>query len=138
MEYLAKDGLSQDDMLMQSFDEDAHELPWFAGSHVYPLYPGAAASFSPLCTDVPTLKAGVAEGKRAVMSMARALLQEELEAGADAFEEAHMHESNIMPLVGKDLLGLRQGAAAARGAATAAAAAAGAGSSGRRYRLWGR
>ncbi len=43
MNYLAKDGLSQDDMLLRSFDEDAHELPWFAGAHVFPLYPGPAA-----------------------------------------------------------------------------------------------
>jgi hypothetical protein len=41
---LAQDGLSQDEMLLAAADrEDAHELPWFAGAHVYPLYPGAAA-----------------------------------------------------------------------------------------------
>ena len=41
---LAADGISQDEMLMAAAArDDAHELPWFAGTHVYPLYPGPAA-----------------------------------------------------------------------------------------------
>jgi hypothetical protein len=44
LDYLMKDGLNQDEMLLRAAtDEAAHELPWFAGAHVYPLYPGAAA-----------------------------------------------------------------------------------------------
>lgn len=44
VDYLMKDGLSQDDMLLRAASEEAaHELPYFAGTHVYPLYPGAAA-----------------------------------------------------------------------------------------------
>lgn len=44
MESLVKDGMSQDDQLMRSFDEDAHTLPWFSGAHVYPIYPSPHAS----------------------------------------------------------------------------------------------
>ena len=44
VDYLMADGLSQDDMLLKAAtEEEAHKLPWFAGTHVYPLYPGAAA-----------------------------------------------------------------------------------------------
>lgn len=44
LEYLEKDGLTQDDQLLKAAtQEDAHELPWFAGAHVLPLYPGTDA-----------------------------------------------------------------------------------------------
>lgn len=43
------------------------------GGHVYPVYPGAAASFAPLCTHVPTLQAGRQEGYRSVHKLAAAL-----------------------------------------------------------------
>lgn len=43
------------------------------GGHVYPLYPGAAASFAPLCTHVPTLQAGRQEGYRSVHKLWAAL-----------------------------------------------------------------
>ena len=138
-EYLAKDGLSQDDMLLRSFDEDAAAQPWFAGSHVFPLYPGPAASFSPLCTDVPTLKAGVAEGRRAVMRLAQALLaplegaalgegrrggRSAGSSGREAEPELLLMESNIMPLASGELGAPHAPAAAARRS--------------RLSRLWGR
>ena len=77
VEHLVKDGCSQDEMLAKALldHENAPRSPWFAGAHVYPVYPRrAAASFSPLCTDVPTLKVGVAEGRRMVMEIAKAAL----------------------------------------------------------------
>jgi len=77
VEHLVKDGCSQDEMLAKALldHENAPRLPWFAGAHVYPVYPRrAASSFSPLCTDVPTLKVGVAEGRRMVMEIAKAAL----------------------------------------------------------------
>lgn len=43
------------------------------GGHVYPVYPGTAASFSPLCTHVPTLQAGRQEGYHCVYKLAAAL-----------------------------------------------------------------
>lgn len=44
LEQLARDGLAQDDQLLQTLTHPApYELPWFAGAHVYPLYPGSAA-----------------------------------------------------------------------------------------------
>ena len=44
MAALQRDGLGQDDQLLKALTHPApHELPWFAGAHVYPLYPGAAA-----------------------------------------------------------------------------------------------
>lgn len=116
-------------MLLRSFDDDAHELPWFAGAHVLPIYPGPGAVFSPLCTDVPTLKGGVAEGKRAVMRMARALLlpeEERAKRGVGA-EEAHALESNIMPFPPGELL--VAGEAARAGGCS--------GARGRLARLWG-
>jgi hypothetical protein len=43
------------------------------GGHVFPLFPGAAAGFAPVCTDVPTLNAGRAEGYRSVGKLVAAL-----------------------------------------------------------------
>lgn len=43
VDYLAADGISQDDMLLRALEEGAHEQTWFAGSHVYPVYPGPAS-----------------------------------------------------------------------------------------------
>ncbi|KAI7840064.1 hypothetical protein COHA_006195 [Chlorella ohadii] len=81
LEQLARDGLAQDDQLLQALTHPApYELPWFAGAHVYPLYPGSASNFSPLCTDPTTLKAGVAEGRANVIALARALFGAELPA----------------------------------------------------------
>ena len=160
MDYLAADGISQDDMLLRATEEGSAELPWFSGAHVYPLYPGTAArcvcacvcacegrgggaegaahalagcaarvwvapaggggggggfgvarppppppppthspphppphpprSFTPLCTDVPTLKSGVAEGRRTVLALARALLPDALDLSSYAEEEGNI------------------------------------------------
>ena len=43
------------------------------GGHVFPLYPGAAASFAPVCTDVPTLQAGRQEGYRTAHKLVAAV-----------------------------------------------------------------
>jgi predicted patatin/cPLA2 family phospholipase len=90
---LVRDGLGQDEMLARAFDPGAAELPWFGGAHVYPVYPSArATSFSPLCIDVPTLKGGVAEGRRATLQMLRATLGDYLDFGP------HEAAANIVPL----------------------------------------
>lgn len=96
VESLVMDGLSHDDMLLRSLDEDSHLLPWFAGSHVLPLYPSShASSFSPLCTDVPTLRDGVAEGRRTVLSMARSALSDVIELPSPL--EVEISAANIVP-----------------------------------------
>ena len=95
VENLVKDGCSQDEMLARALEVGASSLPWFAGAHVYPIYPRRKeSSFSPLCTDVPTLKLGVAEGRRMVMEVAHAVLGEAVPA-VDGHRKAG---SNIMPL----------------------------------------
>jgi predicted patatin/cPLA2 family phospholipase len=72
---LVADGLSQDEMLARARDPGAHELPWFAGAHVFAIYPAARpAAFSPLCIDRPTLLRGVAEGRRATLAVMREAL----------------------------------------------------------------
>lgn len=44
VDYLARDGIGQDDMLLRALSHpEPHTLPWFGGAHVFPLYPGAAA-----------------------------------------------------------------------------------------------
>lgn len=44
MDYLNRDGVGQDDMLLQALSHPApHDLPWFVGAHVFPLYPGTAS-----------------------------------------------------------------------------------------------
>lgn len=73
VEYLTMNGLSHDEMLMRALEKDAHErYSWFAGAHVLPLYPDPRSStFSPLCTDVETLRTGVAEGRRMVTNLVK-------------------------------------------------------------------
>lgn len=93
VETLMKDGLSQDEMLFRSFDEDAEQLPWFAGSHVFPIYPAGKCP-SPVCTDVAQLKAGVAEGRRAVMSVLKAAMGDVLDFSQYVNDPA----SQIVPL----------------------------------------
>jgi len=38
----------------------------FGGAALYPVFPGPAAAYSPVCTDVPTIRGGIAEGRAAV------------------------------------------------------------------------
>ena len=92
VETLVKDGLNQDEMLLRSFDEDAEQLPWFSGSHVFPIYPAGKCP-SPVCTDVAQLKAGVVEGRRAVMTVLKAALGDVLD-----FSQYVEEASQIVPL----------------------------------------
>lgn len=52
------------------------------GGHVFPLYPGAAASFAPVCVDVPTLQAGRQEGYRTAHKLGAAIEALDRTAGA--------------------------------------------------------
>lgn len=79
-------------MLLRSFDEDAEQLPWFAGSHVFPIYPMARCP-SPVCTDVAQLKSGVAEGRRATMTVMKAILGDVMD-----FSQFVHEASQIVPL----------------------------------------
>ena len=92
VETLVKDGLSQDEMLLRSFDADADRLPWFSGSHVFPIYPAGRCP-SPLCTDATQLKAGVAEGRQAAMSVMKAMLGDVLD-----FSQFLHEVGNVVPL----------------------------------------
>lgn len=99
---LMADGLNQDEMLLRSLDEDADSLPWFAGAAVYPLYPDpSGSSFSPVCTDIQTLKNGVAEGRRAVLAMAQAALGDVVNVTPHLQREA----ANIIPLATRSASG---------------------------------
>ncbi|KAK9825984.1 hypothetical protein WJX74_003239 [Apatococcus lobatus] len=62
LEMLAEDGLTSDEMLLLGLENDSEKLPFFSGCHVYPLFPGESASYAPVCTDVPVLRAGIQEG----------------------------------------------------------------------------
>lgn len=99
VEHLMMDGMSNDDILLRSLDEDSHKLPWFAGTHVLPIYPSShASSFSPLCTDVDTLKQGVAEGRRAVMTVAKAAFPDIIDMTMFSdVEQASKQAANIVP-----------------------------------------
>lgn len=90
VEYLTINGLSHDEMLLRALEEDAHtRYSWFAGTHVLPLYPDASASaFSPLCTDVETIKLGVAEGRRMIADLVRV-------GNLPLSESAGVEDSNI-------------------------------------------
>lgn len=54
-------------------DADGGVLEGVLGGHVFPLFPGAAASFAPVCTDVPTLQAGRQEGYRSARKLVTAI-----------------------------------------------------------------
>ncbi|BDA50943.1 hypothetical protein COCOBI_17-1620 [Coccomyxa sp. Obi] len=60
-------GMTTDEMLVRGLGRDSHQLPHFAGVHVFPVFPGAAAqAISPLCTEVALLQAGLDEGRAMV------------------------------------------------------------------------
>lgn len=40
-------GMTTDEMLVRGLGRDSHQLPHFAGVHVYPVFPGAAAQCVP-------------------------------------------------------------------------------------------
>ncbi len=49
---------------------ESYTRSYFAGTHVFPAFPGAAASFiSPVCTDVGLLEKVEAEGRAMVMRL---------------------------------------------------------------------
>ena len=55
---------------IEALDPDSYKRPYFAGTHVFPAFPGAAASFiSPVCTDVDLLEKGQAEGYNMVLRL---------------------------------------------------------------------
>jgi hypothetical protein len=60
-------------------DNDRRELVLAAaaqgvlGGHVFPLFPGPAAAFAPVCCDMPTLQAGRAEGYRSAQRLVAAI-----------------------------------------------------------------
>lgn len=55
---------------IEALQADSYKRPYFAGTHVFPAFPGAAASFvSPVCTDVDLLEKGQAEGYNMVMRL---------------------------------------------------------------------
>ncbi|KAK9856443.1 hypothetical protein WJX84_002513 [Apatococcus fuscideae] len=62
LEMLAEDGLTSDEMLLLGLEDGSEKLPFFSGCHVYPIFPGESASYAPVCTDVPVLRAGIQEG----------------------------------------------------------------------------
>ncbi|KAA6416561.1 MAG: patatin-like phospholipase [Trebouxia sp. A1-2] len=66
LEMIAEDGLTPDEMLVLGLEEGSHQMPFFSGCNVYPIFPGAASKFPPVCIDVDTLIKGVEEGQLAV------------------------------------------------------------------------
>uniref|UniRef100_A0A7S1SUM6 Patatin n=1 Tax=Tetraselmis chuii TaxID=63592 RepID=A0A7S1SUM6_9CHLO len=59
-------GMTIDEILFMSMDEAGPAPPLCDDSFVFPLFPGPAASFAPLCTDADTIRAGVREGSDTV------------------------------------------------------------------------
>ena len=111
LEAINKDGITQDEMLFSALEENAYERPWFAGSHVYPIYPAASgASFSPLCIDVSRIKHGVSEGRRSALTVARAALGDVLDFSRVVGQEA----ANIIPIAPSKFKSATTGSTAAR------------------------
>lgn len=55
---------------IEALNPESHTRSYFSGTHVFPAFPGAAASFiSPVCTDVGLLDKGQAEGRAMVMRL---------------------------------------------------------------------
>jgi predicted patatin/cPLA2 family phospholipase len=93
VEYLAAFGLNDFEMLQLALDHvAAASRPEFGGAALYPVFPGPAAQYSPVCLDVDTILGGIAEGRGCVERILGELFQGEegLEgegAGASAVEE---------------------------------------------------
>ena len=69
VELVASFGLSDFEMLGLGLEDRgaaAATRPEFGGALLYPVFPGPAASYAPVCTDVPTIRAGIAEGRAVV------------------------------------------------------------------------
>lgn len=69
VELVASFGLANFEMLQLGLADRgtaAATRPEFGGTLLYPVFPGPAASYAPVCTDVPTIRAGIAEGRAVV------------------------------------------------------------------------
>lgn len=66
LETIAEDGLTPDEMLVMALEEGSERMPFFSGCSVYPIFPGAASKFAPVCIDAETIIKGVEEGQLAV------------------------------------------------------------------------
>ncbi len=71
-------GLLLEDALLQMVEAQPAQAAETMGrdggdehGHIYPIYPGGAASFAPICTNVETLHLGRQEGLAAVMRLLR-------------------------------------------------------------------
>ncbi|KAK9794392.1 hypothetical protein WJX73_007160 [Symbiochloris irregularis] len=56
LENLKSFGLTTDQMVLASLDPEAHQLAFLAGSHSYPVIPGANTGFSPICIDASAIR----------------------------------------------------------------------------------
>ena len=91
VELVSSFGLGDFDMLQLGLDRHAASArPEFGGAHLYPIFPGAGAAYAPVCTDVPTIRGGIAEGRAAVERLfsAEALVQAVAQARAETEGEA--------------------------------------------------
>ena len=87
VELVSSFGLGDFDMLQLGLDRHAAAArPEFGGAHLYPAFPGAGAAYAPVCTDVPTIRGGIAEGRAAVERLfsADALAEAATQARAEA------------------------------------------------------
>jgi predicted acylesterase/phospholipase RssA len=66
VEYQKAFGITPEELLVQSLEPGSHKLPAMAGCHVFPIFPGPAASYSPMCIDAATVMLGIAEGRSSV------------------------------------------------------------------------
>ena len=69
VELVASFGLADFEMLQLGLERRgaaARSRPEFGGALLYPVFPGPAAQYAPVCTDVPTIRAGIAEGRAVV------------------------------------------------------------------------
>ena len=81
VELVASFGLADFEMLQLGLEDRgaaAATRPEFGGALLYPVFPGPAAQYAPVCTDVPTIRAGIAEGRAVVERL----------FGAEALREA--------------------------------------------------
>ena len=67
VEYVAAFGLNDFEMMQLALDHPAAAVrPEFGGASLYPIFPGPASQYSPVCLDVDTILGGIAEGRAAV------------------------------------------------------------------------
>jgi hypothetical protein len=89
VEYVAAFGLNDFEMLQLALDAPAAAArPEFGGAALYPVFPGPAAQFSPVCLDVDTILGGIAEGRAAVERVLVGVLNGEAGGGAAAAASA--------------------------------------------------